>query len=506
MIQRVHTLSKPDHTAAPLSGPLANSYWVRPGQLLAGEYPLTRNDEESAVRLQDLLLAGITCFINLTQPDELPLYEGRLPVRFGGRTVWHQRFAITDHGVPDSMQQMTAILDAIDEALLSGAGVYVHCRAGIGRTGTVVGCHLIRQGYKAAQAIEALNVLWQGSARSRNWPSVPETEEQENFVRQFGEQAAPRVHATAQSGRLGQYQGALLGVAIGDVLGTVVTGRAPMELTELNSALNNLAGMRWSSDTAMTLALADSLLSCRQMHAEDQMQRYLSWQKQGTYSSDGQAVAVPPLVQKALGLWQWKRNPLAGSHDPALLDVHPLARCTAVALYFSDDPVQAIHAAAESARTTAQAPLVLDACRVFAALLCAFVAGVPRAQWMQFNGAPAFTALRASKLKPELLELIDGGWRTAMTKPAGDDVLSVLASAIHAVATTHSYQSALFKALHKAMRPASAAAVCGALAGALYGVQELPIVWRETLPGSDQLVRVGTQLFNEMASRDDKVR
>jgi ADP-ribosylglycohydrolase len=125
---------------------------------------------------------------------------------------------------------------------------------------------------------------------------------------------------------------------------------------------------------------------------------------------------------------------------------------------------------------------------------------------LQFSGAPAFTELRAMKLKPELAELIDGGWRKAMSQPAGEDVLTVLASAIHAVATTHDYQSAVFKAIHKAKRPASVAAVCGALAGALYGAHELPIVWRETLPGSDQLLRVSGRLLSEMPARDDQAK
>lgn len=484
------------NVAAPANKPFANSYWVRPGQLLAGEYPLTRSDEESAVRLQDLLLTGINCFIDLTGAEELPGYEGRLPVSFGGKSVVHKRFSITDHGVPADLQYMAIILDELEHALASGMNVYVHCRAGIGRTGMVVGCHLIRQGYTGPQALEALNTLWLGNARARDWPQVPETEEQEQFIHRFGEYVAASTPAAAQSsGRLSRYQGALLGLAIGDALGA-------RHIADSESAGGNLAGMCWGSDTAMTLALADSLLNQRRMQAEDQMQRYLAWQKQGTYSSDGRPATVPPPVQKALGLWQWKRNPLAGSHDPAIIDAHPLARCTAVALYFADHPEQAINAAAESARTTAQAPLVLDACRVFAALLCAIVGGAPRAQLLQFEDAPAFKALRAGKLKPELQDLIDGGWRKALTQSAGEDVLTVLASAVHAVGTTHNYQAALFKATHKAARPASVAAVCGALAGAWYGVHELPLVWRETLPGAEQLLRAGARLLNETGANN----
>lgn len=491
-----------------INKPFANSYWVRPGRLLAGEYPVTRDDEESALRLQDLLLAGITCFINLTDADELPVYDGRLPARFGGKTVLHHRFTIPDHGVPAQTQQMTAILDVMDAALSAGDSVYVHCRAGIGRTGTVIGCHLVRHGYSGAEAIEALNTLWQTCARATSWPNIPETDEQEAFVRGFSELVLQQRSMTkpmevAEQGRLNIYQGAMLGLAIGDVLGLALSSNAQADASEL-AANNSLAHMRWGSDTAMALALADSLLSCKQMQAEDQMQRYLAWQKHGKYSSDeGQPVSVPPLVQKALGLWQWKRNPLAGAHDPMVIDAHPLTRCAPVALYFAGNPLLAMQEAAESARTTVQAPLVLDACRVFSALLSDIIVGEPQPQLWQFNGA-ACKALRVGKLKPELLNLIDGGWRMALTQPAGDDVLSVLASAIHAVATTNNYQAAVFKASHKATRPAQVAAVCGAMAGALYGVQGLPIVWRETLPKAQELLRLSERLLNEMPVKLDK--
>lgn len=474
--------------------PIKNSYWVRPGRLLAGEYPLGRHEEESAVRLQDLLLAGVNCFINLTEERELPGYHNRLPSRFAGKPVVHHRFAIPDHGVPQA-QQMTAILDVIDAALAVGSCVYVHCRAGIGRTGTVMGCHLVRHGYLGPAALELLNQHWQACARAASWPTIPETEAQENFVRSFKEAAVTRPVPAAEHGKAGIYQGALLGLALGDVLGRTGAAQVSAAAAGWNDSSGNLSGLHWGGDTAMSLALADSLLSCKQMQPEDQMQRYLAWHKQGRYSSNDQPGQAPPAVQKALGQWQWKRNPLAGSHDPALIDAHPLARCAPVALYFADQPVVAMQAAAESARTSAQAPLTLDACRVFTALLLALVEGVPLPQWAMVREGRAFTELRTLPLKPELLDLIDGGWRVALTQASGEDVLSVLASAMHAVATTHNFQSALFKSMQRAAQPATVGAVCGALAGALYGVHGLPIIWRETLPRADDLLRISERLL-----------
>jgi protein-tyrosine phosphatase len=45
-----------------------------------------------------------------------------------------------------TVPHMTRILDDVDAALADDRSVYVHCWGGIGRTGTVVGCWLVRHG------------------------------------------------------------------------------------------------------------------------------------------------------------------------------------------------------------------------------------------------------------------------------------------------------------------------------------------------------------------------
>lgn len=451
--------------------------------MLAGEYPLSRDEVESATRLQNLLLSGITCFIDLTAEDELRAYQASLPATFSGKPVRHYRFAIADHGVPESVQFMDAIQQVIDEALQAGDGVYVHCRAGIGRTGMTVGCHLVRQGHDGSQAINQLNELWQDNARSRHWPQVPETDEQEQFIHAYAQQHRGGARAMAAAlpitPQQEQYQGAMLGMMVGDCAAGLLVHSG-------DAVPGLLSDADWSGEAAMAWAMADGLLQ-EQPSALDQMQRYLAIQKQGEYTARQQATTLPSVAQKAIGLWQWRRNPLAGSHDPAMLDAHPLLRCVPVALRYAVHPDVALREAAESARTTAQAPLVLDACRALTALLLSILEGVPANRLMMFADGQAIACLRALNLKPEVLELIDGGWRRALTQPAGEDVLTVLAAVCHAVATTNDFQAALLRATKGSTRPTLSGALAGALAGALYGVQGLPILWCESLSRVQEL-------------------
>lgn len=162
------------------------------GRFLAGEYP-SRFDEESTRRCMDALLdAGIDTFIDLTHPDELPSY---LPIlleqaRAHGRQVSHQHFSIQDRGLPNR-GEMIAALNAIDAALANGHKVYLHCWGGVGRTGTTVGCYLVRHGKIGQQALEQIAAWWKDVPKHRLYPRSPETEQQVKFILNWDESPRP---------------------------------------------------------------------------------------------------------------------------------------------------------------------------------------------------------------------------------------------------------------------------------------------------------------------------
>lgn len=171
--------------------PIAESYWVEDGRFLAGEYPASYDSESTRKRLEDFLESGIRTFINLTQPHELPPYESVLKdlAYIYDVELFHKRFSIRDHGIPSS-QTMTEILDTIDDAIQNDKPVYVHCWGGVGRTGTVVGCYLIRKGLQPEDALLRVASLYQTRVKTQAYflPTSPETPEQFDFVRNWWEE------------------------------------------------------------------------------------------------------------------------------------------------------------------------------------------------------------------------------------------------------------------------------------------------------------------------------
>lgn len=164
------------------------AYWIEPGRLLAGAHPAARTFEESRRRLEVLIGAGVSAFLDLTEEGECAPYAAWFPEQArSGRAVNYVRKPLPDHSIPQTPQVMTDILETLEDLLADGHCVYVHCRAGIGRTGMVAGCHLIRQGMAPEAALEHLQQLWRDCGRSVIWPHTPETEEQTEYVRRWGQ-------------------------------------------------------------------------------------------------------------------------------------------------------------------------------------------------------------------------------------------------------------------------------------------------------------------------------
>ena len=169
--------------------PSQNSYWVWPGRFAAGEYPGARDSGQAARKLEELLHAGMDHFIDLTETGELVPYAEIAEQTAGslGMQIGRERHPIPDLSVPRSPEQMTSILDSIDDALSNGKTVYVHCWGGVGRTGTVVGCWLVRHGHSGEEALHEIADRWQRMEKAYRIPRSPETREQCDYVRNWRE-------------------------------------------------------------------------------------------------------------------------------------------------------------------------------------------------------------------------------------------------------------------------------------------------------------------------------
>jgi protein-tyrosine phosphatase len=143
-----------------MRAPLPQSYWVTE-RLAAGAYPTGP-------------LEGVDTYVDLThEADGARRYAERLPL--GARRL---SFPVRDYSVPRE-EVLVAILDAIDGELTGGRTTYVHCLGGLGRTGLVVGCWLVRHGCTGDEALarvaELVRLTPGGHVTSPETPAQRET-------------------------------------------------------------------------------------------------------------------------------------------------------------------------------------------------------------------------------------------------------------------------------------------------------------------------------------------
>jgi len=165
---------------------IPNAYWVYPKVLLAGAYPASPARVKAIDTIRWLLAEGVNSFLDLTEPGEYGLlpYKSELEkISLQLRCqVEFMRFPVRDMEVPPP-GLMSRILDSLDQWISENRTIYLHCYGGKGRTGTVVGCHLVRHGWDGEAALLKIKSLRSSLPDASSMS--PETLDQINLVRNW---------------------------------------------------------------------------------------------------------------------------------------------------------------------------------------------------------------------------------------------------------------------------------------------------------------------------------
>ena len=429
---------------------------------------------------------GATAVISLVTDEELDFLSVRgLPgaVRDRHMEWWHAPIPDGWPPGPDFEDAWAVVGEAVRNRLRLGFDVLVHCRGGLGRAGTVAARLLVELGASPDDAIRRVR-----EARS---PHAIETASQEAHVARCAARAPsapPQIAAAVRDRALG----AFLGLAIGDAVGTTLEFRARDAQPRLEDMTGGgpfaLPPGAWTDDTAMALALADSLAATGTLDCRDLMDRFVRWWQHGEYSCTGTCFDIGNATRAALDRYMRTGDPFAGSNHPRTAGNGSLMRLAPVALRFRNDRSRLIDTAADQSRTTHGAEEAVDACRAFAELLADAIAGTPRAALLAprpFEGAPAVAGIMA------------GSWRGRARNEIRSSgyVVHTLEAALWSVARTGGFRSAVLLAANLADDADTVAAVTGQLAGALYGLSGIPDRWLNRLAWKDRLLEAAQRLL-----------
>lgn len=397
--------------------------------------------------------------------------------------IWHH-LPIVDASVPDARfeREWADVGEQLRALLRSGSSVLIHCRGGLGRAGTIAARLLVELGWEAEAAIKAVR-----AAR----PGAIETQAQALHVGAARAVPEPLPPASSEA-NCDRAVGALLGLAVGDALGTTLEFARrdvqPRVTDIVGGGPFRLAPGVWTDDTSMALALADSLFANPMLDETDLMTRFGQWYEEGEYSAVGRCFDIGVTTRQALMRWKQTGNPVAGSTDPHTAGNGSLMRLAPVAIRFWQDRDRLRDVAARQSRVTHAAAEAVDACVGFAEILADAIAGLPRS---------AVLRDRCTGLAGGVDAVLAGSWRGKQRRAIRSSgyVVHSLEAALWCVSRTNSFAHAVILAANLGDDADTVAAITGQLAGAFYGASGIPGRWLDTLAWRPRIENMARSLF-----------
>jgi ADP-ribosylglycohydrolase len=301
---------------------------------------------------------------------------------------------------------------------------------------------------------------------------------------------------------LDRAKGALVGLALGDALGTTLE----FEWRDTQPAVTDIVGGgpfglapgQWTDDTSMALCLADSLLAVGGLDARDLIERFCRWYEDGYNSVTGECYDIGNATRGALESFRATGEPLSGSTDPHSAGNGSLMRLSPVAIRWRHDRDAAVEAARLQSRTTHGAAQAVEACALFAELLVEAIGGASKETVLRARDWPG---------NAEVAKVAAGSWHRKNRDAISSSgyVLDTLEAALWCVDHTKSIEEALILAANLARDADTVAAVTGQLAGALWGMSGAPAAWLDKLAWRGHIESLAAQL-HAAAGRDETRR
>lgn len=291
-------------------------------------------------------------------------------------------------------------------------------------------------------------------------------------------------------------RGALLGLAVGDALGTTVEFKARHSFKPLTDMVGGgpfaLEPGEWTDDTSMALCLAESLVERGGFNAHDQMDRYLRWFRDGHYSVKGFCFDIGNTTREALVTFELGGQPFAGPTSVHSAGNGSIMRLAPVPMAYAHDPVKAIELAKESSRTTHGAAACVAGCRYLAALIVGAINGEDKESLLSERYSPVPGGWAREPLSVEIDAVAAGSFKRKSRREVRGTgyVVDCLEAALWAFHTTTSFEEGALAAVNLGDDADTTGAVYGQIAGAYYGAEAIPAGWLGKLAMRDEIERL----------------
>lgn len=293
-----------------------------------------------------------------------------------------------------------------------------------------------------------------------------------------------------------RYLGCLVGLAVGDAIGTTVefAERGSFEpLTDMvGGGPFNLEAGQWTDDTSMALCLAHSLIFNNCFDATDQMSRYCNWYNYGYMSSTGECFDIGHTTITAFRKFLMTKDPMAGSTHPRSAGNGSIMRLAPIPMFYALHIDDLIFYAGESSKTTHAANEAVECAQFFATQIQAALMGKSKAEILsdsrfQATEAKVIDIQNQSYIKKIRDQIQGTGY-----------VIDSLEAALWCFNQSNSYAETVLMTANLGDDADTTAAVAGQIAGAYYGYDGIPNKWLDKLTMKEEIVELATKLLEHV--------
>lgn len=289
------------------------------------------------------------------------------------------------------------------------------------------------------------------------------------------------------------WKNAIWGVIVGDALGCPVQFESRKEVAQ--NPVHGMIGYRtfnmpegtWTDDSALTLALMDSIIRNRCISLDDIMNNFVEWLENGMFTPYGFAFDIGHGTIMAIRSYERSHNPVtcggrevSNNGNGSIMRIMPAVLYCIQEKYPVDEAVDIIHRVSALTHAHRRAKV---ACGLYYFMAASIVNGTgtlrDRLQsgldtgfaWYEDNGIDElsyFYRLRdlAAFAETDVEDIKSSGY-----------VVDTIEAAVWGLITADSFQDALLKIVNLGGDTDSIAAVAGGLAGLFYGYADIPAEW-----------------------------
>lgn len=288
---------------------------------------------------------------------------------------------------------------------------------------------------------------------------------------------------------LDKFQGCLMGLAVGDALGTtneflpkgiIEAGVKPLITDIVGGGPFFLKPGQWTDDTSMALCLAMSLIEKNGFDPKDQMDKYMKWVDEGYMSSNGKCFDIGTTTSDSLEKYKKTGDPFAGSKDSTSSGNGSLMRLAPIPMFFLNDLTDVVNHARLMSATTHGSEECLSICELYATRIALALRGCPKEEILNVVAADEFAPYK-SKTKDQI--------------KASGYVVHTNEAALWSFYNTDNFRDGAILAVNLCEDADTTGAVYGQLAGAYYGLSGIPQEWVAKIAFGQDILNIAAKLM-----------